>query len=348
MWNVLNRLVHGKPRDQKYVVVPVEIPLFKQTPAFFKQVRGRFLRFLSRFKKRKEVSFRGSKKRKSISTERAGRSIKTVRFREGENTVALLASVVTSVFNGKYNLETRRFAIEKRDFVGWKRLERESITLILLVDLSHSTFAFVNMFAEIIDSLTSYFKMHQDRIGLISLQGTQAQVLNHPTHNYRIIAKNLLALRIHGQTPLADGLLKALTMVRLERFRKPGSRSLVILISDCYPEPISGMYEDILEEPAYRETLRTASLYKKLKTQLLVINPSFKNKVEAEYLPGERLATIVARESKGKLIKIHRDDVITDKTSFIAPTRGEINQILTGIESMLGTKVSEDMIRVQT
>jgi len=205
--------VHRAQRVNLFRPEPPDIPLFDKQPHFFNQVRGNFLKFLNRFKKRNMTSSRGSAKRKSVFTERGGRSIKTVQYQEGENTIAPLATVINSVFNGRFTIREKLFRIVKSDFVGWKRLERESITLVLLVDLSTSTFPFVRMFAEIINSLTAYFQMHKDRIGLISLQGTQACVMNHPTHNYRIVIKNLMALTIHGQSPLADGLQKALTMV---------------------------------------------------------------------------------------------------------------------------------------
>ena len=320
------------------------IPLFKHPPTLYKQVKSSFLRFLNRFKSRKQKSYKGSKKRRSVFTERAGRNIRIVKYKKEENTIAGLASLVNSIFNGKYDLGRRCFSIDIHDLVGWKHLERESITLVLLVDLSHSTYSFVNMFAEIINSLATYFQMHNDRIGLISLQGKLAQVLNHPTHNYRVIVRNLTALKIHGHTPIADGLIKALTMVRLERFRKPGSRSLVLLISDCFPEPLVGGYDNIFDEPVYREAIRAAALYKKTSTQLLIINPLFRKGKEGPSLAGERLSEILANESKGRLIKIYRDEMVSDKATMELPSRGEIRQILTGIESMLGSRPSEDAL----
>lgn len=282
------------------------------------------------------------KKRKSVISDRSGRNIKTVRFKTGENSLAPLQTVVNSLGNGKYSLEQRKFSIVPADFVGWEKLERQSMTLILLVDVSRSTFPFIRIFAEILESLTGYFKLHQDRIGLISLQGMQAKILNHPTHNYRVVTKSLMSLKVQGDSPLADGLQKALAMVRLEKFRKPGSANLVILLSDGYPEPLTGHCPNIFDEPAYRETVRAAALYRKQAVSLLMINPSFRHTEEEKLTPGEKLSAIIARESRGRLIKLFREPALGSGDHYYPPTRSEIRQILNGIEGMMGSKTGEE------
>lgn len=319
--------------------------LFREQPGAFGQLKKIFHKFLSRLGRLKARTARGSKKRKSIISGRSGRNIKIVRFKAGENTLAPLQTVVNSLGNGKYSLEKKRFSLGPADFVGWDKLERQSLTLVLLVDVSRSTFPFIRIFAEILDSLTGYFKLHQDRIGLISLQGMQARILNHPTHNYRVVTKSLMGLKVQGDSPLADGLLKALAMVRLERFRKPGSANLVILLSDGYPEPLTAHCPDIFDEPAYRETIRASSIYRRQAVSLLMINPSFQHQDPAEYLPGEKLSAIIARESRGQLIKLFRAPGLSPDDRYYPPTRNEIRQILSGIEGMVGNKFNSERER---
>jgi Mg-chelatase subunit ChlD len=319
--------------------------LFRGQPGTFGQLKKAFYRFLHRLSRLKTRTIRGSKKRKSIISDRSGRNIKIVRFKAGENILAPLQTVFNSLSNGKYSLEKKSFSISPADFVGWEKLERQSLTLVLLVDVSRSTFPFIKIFAEILDSLTGYFKLHQDRIGLISLQGMQARILNHPTHNYRVVTKSLMSLKVQGDSPLADGLLKALAMVRLERFRKPGSANLVIMLSDGYPEPLTARCPDIFDEPAYRETIRASSLYRRQAVSLLMINPSFQHQDPAEYLPGERLSAIIARESRGRLIKLFRAPGLSPNDRYYPPTRNEISQILGGIEGMMGNRVDTERQR---
>jgi len=305
---------------------------------FFQRARSAFFKFLQRFNRKKLRFVRGKKQRRSVLTERTGRNIKIREYVEGENTIAPLQSIMNAVSHGVYDLKQKVFHIRRDDFVGWERLEHESLTLILVVDVSRSTFTFVNAFADIINSLTSYFRMHKDRIGLISLQGTQAKILNHPTHNYRIITKNLLRMRIYGDTPLADGLFKALAMVRLEKQRKPGCKNIVILLSDCYPEPVSGKHDDLFDEPAYRDTIRAAVLYAKNSVSLLVINPGFQNKNKEDFSPGERLATIIEQQSQGRLIRLYRASQAYYDDPDQPPTQREIQQIIGGLEEILGER----------
>ncbi|MDQ7797581.1 MAG: VWA domain-containing protein [Candidatus Edwardsbacteria bacterium] len=319
--------------------------MFQEPPGTFSQLKKAFFKFLNKISRLKSRTVRGSKKRRSVISDRSGRNIKIVRFRAGENTLAPLQTVVSSLISGKYSLSRKEFSIGPGDFVGWEKLERQSMTLVLLVDVSRSTFPFIKIFAEILDSLTGYFKLHQDRIGLISLQGMQAKILNHPTHNYRVITKGLMGLKVRGESPLADGLLKALAMVRLEKFRKPGSTNLVILLSDGYPEPLTAHCPDIFDEPAYRETIRAASLYRQQALSLLMINPSFRNQDQAKFMPGEKLSTIIARESRGKLIKLFRDPNLNPADRYYPPTRSEIRQILNGIEGMMGNKTGSERER---
>lgn len=319
--------------------------LFQEQPGAFGQLKKAFFRFLSRLSRLKTRTIRGSKKRKSVISDRSGRNIKIVRFKPGENTLAPLQTVVNSLGNGKYSLDKKSFSIGPADFVGWDKLERQSMTLVLLVDVSRSTFPFIRIFAEILDSLTGYFKLHQDRIGLISLQGMQARILNHPTHNYRVVIKSLMGLKVQGESPLADGLQKALAMVRLERFRKPGSASLVILLSDGYPEPLNAHCPDIFDEPAYRDTIRAASLYRRQAVSLLMINPSFQHEDQSQYLPGEKLSAIITRESRGRLIKLFRTPGLASDDRYYPPTRNEIRQILNGIEGMMGNKMNAERER---
>jgi Mg-chelatase subunit ChlD len=256
-----------------------------------------------------------------------------------------METLVQALYNGRYSPEKKIFNISSSDFVGWEKLERQSMTLVLLIDVSRSTFPFIRIFAEILDSLTGYFKLHQDRIGLISLQGMQAKILNHPTHNYRVVTKGLMSLKVQGESPLADGLLKAMAMVRLEKFRKPGSQNLVILLSDGYPEPLTGHCPDVFDETAYRETIRAASLYRKHGLSLLMINPSFRNTDEEKFLPGEKLSTVIAHQSRGRLIKLFRDQSPMSDDRYYPPTRGEIRQILNGIEGMMGNKAGSERER---
>ncbi|MBI5805448.1 VWA domain-containing protein [candidate division TA06 bacterium] len=320
------------------------VPLFDPSRSFTARLKGGFLKFLKKIGKTRTRSFKGSPRRRTVLTERSGRNVKAVRYQPGENTLAPVQTIIEAAGKGRYQLNSRRFSIGGRDLVGWEKAERQSLTLVLLADVSHSTHPYINVMAEIIRSLTGYFRMHKDRIGLISLSGAQARILNHPTHNYQVVTKSLLSLAVHGQTPLADGMQKALAMIRLQKHRSLGSSSLVIALTDCYPEPLTHHYPDPFDEPAYRESVRAAKLFRKDKVPLLVINPSFKHREEKDYFPGEKLSAAIERESGGRLIKLYRDvEIAQTQPQGIPPSQKDILRIITGVEDMLGNrKLGED------
>ena len=298
------------------------------------------MKFLKKIGKTKARSFKGSTKRRTVVTERSGRNVKEVRYQPGENTLAPVQTLIKAAGQGRYEFSSRRFSIGSRDLVGWEKAERQSLTLVLLADVSHSTHPYINVMAEIINSLTGYFRMNKDRIGLISLSGAQAQILNHPTHNYRVVTKSLLSLAVHGQTPLADGMQKALAMIRLQKQRSPGSSSLVIALTDCYPEPLTLHSPDPFDEPAYRESVRAAKLFRKDKVPLLLINPTFSHHQEKDYFPGEKLSAAIERESGGRLIKLYRnmDFAQTQPSQGIPPSHRDILRIISGVEEMVGSR----------
>lgn len=258
-----------------------------------------------------------------------GRNIRAIKYHRDKNELAPLNSLLHCILNGGYNVESKQFYITEQDLAGWHRKEFESLTLILVVDVSKSTWPLIKVFKEILSSLTTYFTRHNDRIGLISLQGRQAKIFNHPTHNIRVVARGLGNLRFHGLTPLADGLLKSLQMAKTEQSKNTGSRSVVILLSDCYPEPVAKGCENLFEDPAYKKSITASMLFKKERITFLVINPVFEAE-QAKY-PGEILSEKIALAGGGKLIKLIRPQGKQD----LPPSNDELHSILNNIESSL-------------
>jgi len=309
-----------------------EYPLEQLFPSFnslYKTAKLSFYNFLRNIRKAKVGMARGSRRRGAVSTLTTGRNTRTVQYAEGKSKLAPLKTIINSITNGHYNLKTNKFNITNSDMLGWTLQEYESLTLILLVDVSKSTWPFIKTFKEILRSLTGYFSKHNDRVGLISLQGLQAKTYSHPTHNFRVVARGLTRLKFHGETPIADGLYKSLNMARLERSKNPGSKSIVILLSDCYPEPITPGCINIIDDPAYRNSITAAAQYKKAKTLLLIINPAV-DSVEAK-LPGEMLAKSMAEASGGRLINLYR----SRDERYAKPSKKEIEIIVKGVEDTL-------------
>lgn len=318
-----------KKKDYKLEKKHISKNLFSDIREIYLSSKRFIYRFLKNLRRKKLRISRG--KRKRVFTEISGRSIRVVKYIRGLNRIAAFPTILNAVRKGHYSLKKGKFGIKDDDFLAWQKMEEESLTLIIIVDVSSSTFPYINVLKEIILSLKKHFRRHNDRIGLISLQGLSAKILNHPTKNQNIILKNLSSLKIHGDTPLADALLEAIHMARLEKVRKPGSKAIVLLLSDCHPEPITHKYEDIFDEPAYQNAIKVASLYKKEKIPFVIINPIF---IKGD-TPGERLSSILAGVSKGKLIKLKeiKKSYISDR--YVIPQR-ELNNLIVEIEKFLG------------
>lgn len=269
-------------------------------------------------------------KRNIVYNFESGRNVRLVKYKKNINQISVIHSILKSINNNG-----DKFIITEKDLVGWEKQELESLNLILLIDLSKSIFKFVKIFSQLIESLTGYFNINKDRIGLICLQGLQAKILNHPTHNYRIINKSLLSLKVEGLTPLSDGMQKALSMAKLEKFKNSGSKNLVVLLSDCYPEPLTGKFNRILDEPMYRECISASKQFKKDKVSLLLIYPNFIHNEDEEeiFYPGEKLATLIIKNSNGKMFKFKKflqyRSINTTPEQF---KEQEIDKILLGIE----------------
>ena len=260
-------------------------------------------------------------------------------MRRSSEPPAVSATLRNAILHGRYSIENQRFQITESELVRWMRLERPSLTMILLVDLSRSTAVFRLVLADIIRSLRHSFHRNHDRIGLISMQGNQARVHNHPSTNHRIVCRNLAGLTIQGETPLGDGLMKALEMVRQEKLRKPGARAIVILLSDCFPEPLIGGLADIFDEPAYRNAIRAAGIYRKRGVFLMVINPAFPEMLNTPPNPGQRLSMRLVRESRGQLIRVATQRHAWDGSNRLSNSHLDVQRIIRSVEEAFDRKL---------
>ena len=254
----------------------------------------------------KSLSNKFNTKRNKITTTSIGRPIKVIKHVVGKTRISSFGTIKNAIECGKYDFGQRVLKIAKHELMGELRSEKESMTLILAIDVSNSTFTSIMLFCDILDSLTKYFKKNNDRIGLIAIKDNKAQVLNYPSHNFKVVLRGMRSLKVAGSTPLYDGLKVALEMAKTEKRIKSGSKSLVILLSDCFPEPLTHKFKDIFDEPAYQDTLKQASKFKKEKIQLLVIKPKYSliKAGKPVITSADKLAVEIVKRSGGKCIDI--------------------------------------------
>ncbi|QWF78348.1 putative cobaltochelatase [Amycolatopsis sp. CA-230715] len=72
----------------------------------------------------------------------------------------------------------------------------------------------------------------RDKVGLVTFRGNAAELALPPTISVEAAAARLETLPTGGRTPLAEGLLKAEHVLRVERLRDPRRRPLLVVVTD--------------------------------------------------------------------------------------------------------------------
>ncbi|MDY6787496.1 MAG: VWA domain-containing protein [candidate division WOR-3 bacterium] len=303
------------------------IPLFSSIKDIVRQGRERFGNILTGMRRQKPAS-QSSGRRRNIRSKRVGRNFRSTDYEKGVTPIALYQTIRNAMMKQGSISE----GIEKANILGWERMEKESMTLIFLIDVSNSTYPYISIFTDVLKTSVKHFTKNRDRIGLISLQGAQARIINYPTHNYRIIIKGLKNLTVHGETPLGDGLGKAITMAKTEKYKNPDANPMIVMLSDCYPEPVTNQYDDMLDEPIYRDAMNKSEHIKKTDVKFLLIKPMH-YKEEENNMPGIRLAEEIVRRSGGRMMKLNPVHTFTGAgNSYSQIPRAKMRDIMTSIE----------------
>ena len=72
----------------------------------------------------------------------------------------------------------------------------------------------------------------RDKVGLVTFRGQRADLALPPTRSVDIAATRLEHLPAGGRTPLAEGLLEAARVLRVERVRDSRRRPLLVVVTD--------------------------------------------------------------------------------------------------------------------
>jgi magnesium chelatase subunit D len=111
---------------------------------------------------------------------------------------------------------------------------RESNLVLLCVDASGSMAARRRMeqVKTAVLSLLLDAYQRRDKVGLVTFRGSGATVVVPPTGSVDLAAGRLTDLPAGGRTPLAEGLLRAADVLRLERLKDPNRRALLAVVTD--------------------------------------------------------------------------------------------------------------------
>jgi Mg-chelatase subunit ChlD len=201
--------------------------------------------------------------------------------------------------NGHVNREQVPLVkVQLEDIRTKVREYRAPVTLILVLDVSESMKPWLPIVADAIQMINQDAYRKRDRVGLIAFKNDVAHIINHPTNNVNIVAGNIKRLGSSGYTPLADGLLKALEIIKQEKRKNREVLPMVVLISDCEANiSLSKLSNEILEAgQASKDAIHVAHLFAQSHVPVIIMNPShIKEESDPIYGGGTALATEIAQ-----------------------------------------------------
>ena len=213
--------------------------------------------------------------------------------------IALFPTIQAAIMNRHIKLEEKpSIQVQPEDVRTKIRVYRAPVTIILVLDVSGSMVRHLDVIAKAVSILNREAYRKRDRLALIAFKEGAAHILNDPTTNINVVAGNIRKLKASGGTPLAEGMMKALEVVKNERRRNKDIIPLVVIISDFLPNVPLKMRGHI--DPT-ADTLYVAKLLKRNKIPVIIINTlGWPASVTNIYAGGSVLAKEVAKISGGR------------------------------------------------
>lgn len=194
----------------------------------------------------------------------------------------------------------------------WRRWEvsvRPAVTSMLVVDASMSSQAYLQGLGDILTEVFAQFFDPLSKVGLIAITRGGAELVFTPTRNRRRVFGRVKDLVPGGNSPLADGLYLARRELSKSRRTEGARNCFVMLVSDCYPEPVPPGRSDIYESEPYTRVRLEARALGSARMPVAILDPMNVSSEIAESLPGRRLARFVARASSGVLIPVPSEKI---------------------------------------
>ncbi|MEV7191904.1 putative cobaltochelatase [Streptomyces sp. NPDC093510] len=177
----------------------------------------------------------GAAGRRSRARTEHGRTTGSRRPRGALTKLHLAATVQAAAPHQKARGRSGAGLVVRRDDLRQATREgREGNLVLFVVDASGSMAARQRMSAvkgAVLSLLLDAYQ-RRDKVGLVTFRGKGAEVALPPTSSVDAAAARLESLPTGGRTPLAEGLLKAHDVLRVERLRDAARRPLVVVVTD--------------------------------------------------------------------------------------------------------------------
>lgn len=213
----------------------------------------------------------------------------------------VLPTMRTAIYKG---LKPPMIPVPKRMWRRCIRKTRPQITVMLIIDASRSSKQYLASLGEVLKTLFGKYMDPASKVGMVAIQNGNAKMLFSPTRNRLRVFGRIKELESGGYTPLEPALRIAGT--ELSRLRRLDSsyRPFILLVSDCYPEPVPPDVGDVYESKLYRQVRLQANLIAHAKLPIVVVDPSDPFPGLAERMPGRKLARYIARKTNGTFISM--------------------------------------------
>ena len=215
-----------------------------------------------------EIRVTKDKKRRSGSGRRAqtlsthsGKYVKAKMPEDSTTDIAIDATIRASAAR-KGNL-----SIDKEDLREKVRAKKVSSVIVFVVDASGSMAAMrgMEMAKRAVMALLEDSYQKRDKVGFIAVAGDKANVLLPPTSSVELAVKHLRDLPTGGRTPLSDGLLRGLQVLRTEMWKNKHIVPIMVLVSD-------GRGNVAIDRDVKKEAVSIAKEIKKHGIHLVVID----------------------------------------------------------------------------
>jgi Mg-chelatase subunit ChlD len=216
----------------------------------------------------------------------------------------LYQTVKAAILDGSFVRKPFHISIKGRHFRYPVYQQKQNFNIMLVLDISSSVKWILKFMARIISMLTAQANAAKDKLGLIIFNDDRAQIMHYPTTNIRHVIGTINTLAPTGATPLAEGIKLAMQTLDHSRFKVTGMSNAIVLLSDCFPEPITGEHKDPLDEPVCQEILHVCDKIAEHKIRLLVLNPSLNYMSNYEQQIGYRLGKKAAECANGNFLNL--------------------------------------------
>lgn len=177
---------------------------------------------------------RESTGRRAVTESTSGRYIGSRMPRGEPRSIALDATLRAAAPHQKTRDGGMALNIEKSDIREKVHERRTGCTILFAVDASGSMGARKRMSAvkgAMLSLLTDAYQK-RDRVALISMRGSKAELLVPPTGSVETAERSMRNMPVGGKTPLSHGLLLSSEVLSRERARHPESKLLLVLMTD--------------------------------------------------------------------------------------------------------------------